>query len=93
MQPTDQLESLGSHLAASSAQAFGIDWLSFVIVLATAIGIATSVTALYALGLRFWAWGTPHQGNALARAASVICFGLCVAIILFALWLIVPQFH
>ena len=28
-----------------------------------------------------------------ARVGSAVCFALCVAIVLFALWLIVPAFH
>ena len=51
---------------------------------------------LYASGLRLWAagdvdaQGTPHL---LHRVVSVVCFTACVAIVLFALWLMIPMFH
>lgn len=83
--------------AASSTMTWGgVDWLSFLIVLLVATAITTTVTSLYALGLRLWASSVVTargEANLLARTASVLCFTVCVAIVLFALWLIVPQFH
>lgn len=70
--------------------------VSFVTVLVVAVVIASVVSSLYALGLRFWAQGAVEaDGGAhlISRLASCVCFVLCVAIVLFALWLIVPLFH
>ena len=49
------------------------------------------------MGLNLWARGSvlDSRGNAriMLRAGSVVCFIACVAIVLFALWLMVPLFH
>lgn len=70
--------------------------LNFLLVLVVAVAIAGSIGTLYASGLRLWAKGTiDAQGHAelLPRIGSVICFGACVIIVLFALYLIIPIFH
>lgn len=70
---------------------------SFLTVLVADICIAGCIGTLYAGGLRLWARGSmvDSEGNARlgARIGSVCCFTLCVAIILFALYLIIPIFH
>ncbi len=69
---------------------------SFITVLVVAICVASAISVLYASGLRLWAaggvdaQGTPHLMH---RVFSVICFTACVAIVLFALWLMIPFFH
>lgn len=70
--------------------------LNFVIVLVAAVGIASVISVLYASGLRLWAkGGINEKGEAqlTPRIASVVCFALCVFIVLFALWLMIPMFH
>ncbi|MCD7101503.1 hypothetical protein [Pseudoclavibacter sp. 13-3] len=70
--------------------------ISFLTVLVVAVVIASVVSTLYATALRLWESGqVDRSGDAhlIARTGSVICFSLCVAIVLFTLWLIVPQFH
>ena len=70
--------------------------INFATVLAVAVGVACAISVLYASGLRLWpagdvdAQGTPHL---LHRVVSVVCFTACVAIVLFALWLMIPLFH
>ncbi len=69
---------------------------SFVTVLVVAVCVASAISVLYASGLRLWADGSVDaQGNAhlLHRVVSVLCFTACVAIVLFALWLMIPLFH
>lgn len=69
---------------------------SFATVLLVAVCVASAVSVLYASGLRLWAAGTlDAQGNAHLghRVCSVVCFIACVAIVLFALWLMIPLFH
>ena len=70
--------------------------ISFITVLVVSVCVAGSVSVLYAFGLRMWASGhLDTEGNAhlLHRIGSVVCFCGCVAIILFALWLMIPLFH
>ena len=69
---------------------------SFVTVLVVAICVACAISTLYATGLRLWAGsGVDGEGNAhlMARLGSVVCFAACIAIVLFALWLMIPMFH
>ena len=72
--------------------------INFVAVLAVAITIAGSIGALYASGLRLWAAAeekleTQHHASITCRTGSAVCFALCVCIVLFALWLMIPVFH
>lgn len=70
--------------------------MNFVLVLVVAVTIAGSIGTLYASGLRLWAKGTVNgEGEAqlMPRIGSVICFGACVIIVLFALYLIIPVLH
>lgn len=69
---------------------------SFVTVLVVAICVACVISTLYATGLRLWAGsGVDGEGNAhlMARLGSVVCFAACIAIVLLALWLMIPMFH
>ncbi|MEE0845531.1 MAG: hypothetical protein U0L71_04980 [Eggerthellaceae bacterium] len=70
--------------------------ISFVTVLIVAVGVACAISLLYALGLRLWARGAVEaEGGAhmLPRLFSCVCFVACIAIVLFALWLMIPLFH
>ena len=70
--------------------------MNFLLVLVVAVAIAGGIGTLYASGLRLWAaGGVDGDGNArlTPRIGSVICFGACVVIVLFALYLIIPFFH
>ena len=71
--------------------------INFVTVLAVAVAVAGSVSALYANGLRLWARADEDAGTSgstiVHRTSSAVCFALCVAIVLFALWLMIPVFH
>ena len=69
--------------------------LDFFLVLAIATGIASGVGCLYATGLRLWIASAPN-GTVVRRAprvGAVVCFGICIVVILFALDLIIPFFH
>ncbi len=69
---------------------------SFITVLVVAICVASAISVLYASGLRLWvAGGLDAQGSPriMHRVCSVICFTACVAIVLFALWIMIPLFH
>lgn len=70
--------------------------MNFLLVLVVAVVVAGGIGTLYASGLRLWAAGAvDDNGNAhlMPRIGSVICFGACVVIVLFALYLIIPYFH
>lgn len=69
---------------------------SFTTVLVVAVLIASSISVLYASGLRLWARAdgdVERSARITARLASAVCFAACVAIVLFALWLMIPLFH
>lgn len=70
--------------------------MNFVAVLVVAVGIASVISSLYALGLRLWARGeveTEGGAHMIPRLFSCVCFAACICIVLFALWLMVPLFH
>ena len=64
----------------------------FATVLITAVVVAAAIATLYSCGLRLWEKGV-NGGSAAVRAISLVCFAACVAIVLFALWLMIPIFH
>jgi hypothetical protein len=73
-----------------------MEFMNFVLVLATAVTVAGTISSLYAMGLRLWGTGAlDDRGNVniTARVGSVLCFSACVSIVLFALWLMIPLFH
>lgn len=77
-------------------QTFLSEVANFAIVLVTAVGVASIISSLYASGLRLWAAGAlDSNGNPhlFTRLCAVVCFTACVAIVLFALWLMIPAFH
>lgn len=69
--------------------------LNFVRVLAVTVGVACSVGALYASGLRLWLTSGTPGGQVVTgrRAGAVALFVACAAVVLVALWLIIPAFH
>lgn len=69
---------------------------SFLTVLAVDVCVAGSICVLYATGIRMWARGAvDSEGNAHlgSRIVSACCFAVCVAIVIFALYMIIPVFH
>ena len=79
--------------------------ISFVTVLVVAICIASAVSVLYAFGLRLLSRASESASSGVAiglhrapahiftRLAAAMCFALCAAIVIFALWLMIPAFH
>ena len=70
--------------------------MSFVTVLVVAVGVASVISMLYALGIRLWARGAVEEvggAHMLPRLFSCVCFAACISIVLFALWLMIPLFH
>ncbi|HIY84305.1 hypothetical protein [Rubneribacter sp.] len=74
------------------------EMMSFATVLVVAVGVACAISALYASGIRLWAKGVEtgeadNDTNLIPRLLGGVCFAACVAIVLFALWLMIPLFH
>ena len=71
--------------------------ISFFTVLIVAVVVAGAVSTLYASGLRLWSHGEEMAEGESAhitwRIGGAVCFAACAAIILFALWLMIPLFH
>ncbi len=66
--------------------------INFFVVLACAVGIASGMSILYATGVRLWI--NSENGEAAAkRVGAFVCFGACIVLIIFALYLIIPVFH
>ena len=65
-------------------------------VLVCSVGIASLIAILYSTGLRLWSVsaqdkeGIAHMSS---RIGSALCFAGCIAIVIFALWLMIPFFH
>lgn len=65
-----------------------IDWLAFVIVVATALVAASLVVTLFATALRL------GDGDAAWRRPVAVClYVLCAGVVLFGLYLIIPALH
>ena len=74
-----------------------IDWKSLGIVAAVSIGAAVIIVAIVALGIASLATADSRaevtQPAGLARAAGYACIGAAGLIVLYGLYLIIPQFH
>lgn len=69
--------------------------LNFVRVLVVTVGVACSVGALYASALRLWLTSESANGTVVVgrRVGAVALLVVCAAVVLVALWLIIPAFH
>jgi hypothetical protein len=68
---------------------------NFFLVLAVATGIACGVGFLFASGLRLLVGdeGRQNQVGSARKALAYLCFAGCVAVVVYALYLIIPVFH
>jgi hypothetical protein len=94
-------------LAAGSSTFLGVDWGAFVVVFVVAFVAAVVIVAFYALGLRLLAIGSADDTGAdsaivstpagrrpaWATATGFLCLAIGIAAVLYALWLVIPQFH
>ena len=70
--------------------------MNFVVVLVVTVCVASSISALYATGLRLFAGATKARrvrGHRTLRILGGACFVLCGGIVLFGLCLLIPFFH
>ena len=66
-----------------------IQWGGFALVAVVVLVSTVLLTAFYSGGVRLLESG---QGVA-AKGGAYACFAVCIAAVLFGLWVIVPQFH
>jgi hypothetical protein len=68
-----------------------IDWTAFAVVAGVVLLATIVLTAFYSGGVRLLE--TAGTTSAAARAGAYACFAVCIAAVLFGLWVIIPQFH
>ncbi len=68
-----------------------IQWGSFVVVAGVVLLATVVLTTFYAGGVRLLEAAGPSSG--ITRVGAYACFAVCVAAVLFGLWVIIPQFH
>jgi hypothetical protein len=97
----------GFRTAAASGQLFGIDWGAFALVFAVAFAASVGIVVIYAVGLRLLSVGsaddrgsdgrivTAAHGNRplIATVSGFACIGVAGLAVLYALYLVIPQFH
>ena len=72
-----------------------IDWFAFVIVAVATLVASMTVVGFYGLGVRLLAVATdaaPTRQPAV-RLGAYACFAVCVAAVLYGIYLIAPAFH
>jgi hypothetical protein len=72
-----------------------IDWMSLLVVAGVTIAAAAAVVGIFSLGLAALSAGARqgHRSNGLQRAGAYACFAAVVLIVIYGLYLIIPQFH
>jgi hypothetical protein len=68
-----------------------IDWSKFAVVAGVVLLASVVLTLFYSGGVRLLE--TSGTTSAVARVGAYACFAVCVAAVLFGLWVVVPQFH
>ncbi|WP_375388305.1 hypothetical protein [uncultured Amnibacterium sp.] len=68
-----------------------IDWTALLVVAGVVLLATVLLTTCYSGGVRLLE--TAGATSAVARVGAYACFAVCVAAVLFGLWVIVPQFH
>jgi len=70
-----------------------IDWGAFALVALVSLVAAAALVTLYASGLRLMTWSQSGSLQRTKRISAIACFGLCGALVLFGIYLIVPALH
>lgn len=72
-----------------------IDWFAFVIVAVATLVASMTVVGFYGLGVRLLAVATDAvpTRQPVVRLGAYACFAVCVAAVLYGIYLIVPAFH
>jgi len=69
--------------------------MSLLVVAGVTVAVAAAVVGIFSLGLAALSAGADHghRPDGLERAAAFACFAAVALIVLFGLYLIIPQFH
>ena len=79
-----------------------IDWASLVLVAITTVVAAVAIVGIFSLGVSALTSGGQHESggslvqhppSAAAKISGYACVAISVALVLYGLYLIVPQFH
>ena len=79
-----------------------IDWASLVLVAITTVVAAVAIVGIFSLGVTALTSGGDHESggsivanppSGIARIAGYACIGISVLLVLYGLYLIIPQFH
>jgi hypothetical protein len=72
-----------------------IDWMSLLVVAGVTISAAAAVVGMFSLGLAALSAGARqgHPTSAVQRAGAYACFAAVALIVIYGLYLIIPQFH
>jgi hypothetical protein len=73
-----------------------IDWASLGLVAVTTVVAAIAIVGIYSLGVLALTSGGRDGGaapNPLARVTGFLCLAVSGALVLYGLYLIIPQFH
>ncbi len=68
-----------------------IPWNNFALVGGTVLVATLLLTAFYSGGVRLLE--TSGGAASARRVGAYACFAVCIAAVLFGLWVIIPQFH
>lgn len=68
-----------------------IPWGNFALVAGTVLVATVLLTAFYSGGVRLLE--AEGRAGGPARVGAYACFAVCIAAVLFGLWVIIPQFH
>ena len=71
-----------------------IDWGAFGLVLVTALVASVVIVVFYSVALRLLSTGEDRARRpAPAAIAAVVCIAICVAAVLYGIYLVIPLFH
>jgi hypothetical protein len=79
-----------------------IDWASLVLVAITTVIAAIAIVGIFSLGVTALTSGGAHesggsmvqsQAKPVAKLAGYLCVGISGLLVLYGLYLIIPQFH
>ena len=71
-----------------------IDWASLGLVAVTTVVAAIAIVGIFSLGVMALTTGARTTGaTPLARLGGYLCLGVSAMLVLYGLYLIIPQFH
>lgn len=96
-------------LKTAAESGFSVDWGAFGLVVVTALAAALVIVLFFAIALRLLAAGESGETtgeatpggpsgavaprNPVATTGAVLCIAICVAAVLYGLYLVIPAFH